>query len=319
MRKQLDNTIINAAAQWGLNVRAIRKDIEICGSPERCEFRFVIECSDDDLYVMESLIEDEIAHKKKIISSLNYLFRQGLTGINPYIVSKNDTYIGNVHSRFWQMCRFSDGVLLKRPEYVFDQWRGNILADFLIDLRETASAIPGFDGKTPFSIIDYINTLNDQVRIFEPGLQKEIQPVINFLENDFIKAHDRLPATFSHGDFHALNVIWSDTGINAVIDWEFSGIKPEIFDMANMIGCIGVENPEALAGPLVIDFISGLKNATMISDLSWEVLLEFIIAIRFAWLSEWLRHKDKDMIELESVYMKLLVNNAEDLKQIWKI
>jgi len=86
-----------------------------------------------------------------------------------------------------------------------------------------------------------------------------------------------------------------------------------------MIGCIGIENPEALAGPLVTDFISRLKNAPIISDHSWKVLPEYIIALRFAWLSEWLRHKDHEMIDLETVYMKLLIDNTNDLKRIWAI
>ncbi len=315
----MNNSIISAAAHWDLDVRSIRKNIELSGSPERCEFRFAIECSDDGLYVIESLLEAEVNHKKKIISSLNYLIRRGLTGINPYISSKNGAYIETIGNRLWQISRFVDGVCLKRPEYVFDQWRGNILADFLINLRKTSSDMPGSDGQKPFSIIDYIHTLNDQIKTHEPELQKKIQPVIDFLQKNFIQTHDRLPSTFCHGDFHALNVIWSGTGINAVIDWEFSGIKPEIYDMANMIGCIGIENPEALAGPLVTDFIGRLKNAAIISELSWSVLLEYIVALRFAWLSEWLRHNDHEMIEMETDYLKLLVRNAADLKHMWDI
>ena len=315
----MDNSVISAATQWGLDVRAIRKDIDICGSPDRCEFRFAIECSNDNLYVIESLLEEEISHKRKIISNLNYLAQHGLKGINPYISSKDTAYIIKKNSRFWQISRFVDGVCLKRPEYVFDQWRGNVLADFLIDLRQKSGNMPGFEGNPSFSIIKYIRTLYDQIKTFETDLQKKIQPVVDFLQKDFIKAHDSLPACFCHGDFHALNVIWSDAGINAVIDWEFSGIKPEIYDMVNMIGCIGIENPEALTGPLVTDFILRLKNSTIISDHSWKVLLEYIVALRFAWLSEWLRHKDHEMIELETVYMELLIDNANDLKHVWTI
>jgi homoserine kinase type II len=319
MQTPLDNPIIDAAAQWGLDVRSIRKDIDICGSPQRCEFRFVIECINDDLYMIESLIENEINQKHAIISNLNDLAKRGLAGINPYIASKNHDYIVKNDKKFWQISRFISGVSLKRPEYVFDQWRGKIMANFLIDLRRKSENMPGFDCRRPFSLINYIKTLTRQIKIFDPELQNKIQPVIDFLQNNFIKAHDSLPVCFCHGDFHALNVIWSDSSINAVIDWEFSGIKPEIYDMANMIGCIGIENPEALAGLLVINFISRLKNAAMISELGWAVLVEFIVALRFAWLSEWLRHKDHEMIELEMVYMKLLIDNADDLKQIWKL
>ncbi len=38
-------------------------------------------------------------------------------------------------------------------------------------------------------------------------------------------------------------------------------------------------------------------------------LAEFIIAVRFAWLAQWLRNGDHEMIELELVYMKILVDN----------
>ena len=57
----------------------------------------------------------------------------------------------------------------------------------------------------------------------------------------------------------------------------------------------------------------------MISGHSWELLLEFIVALRFAWLAEWLRHNDREMITLETVYMKLLIDNAYDLKHTWEI
>jgi len=42
-----------------------------------------------------------------------------------------------------------------------------------------------------------------------------------------------------------------------------------------------------------------------------------IIAIRFGWLSEWLRNQDTEMIELETVYMNLLMENADTLIDLW--
>ena len=129
--------------------------------------------------------------------------------------------------------------------------------------------------------------------------------------------HDTLPQGFCHGDYHPLNVIWSTNGINAVIDWEFCGYKPEIYDVANLIGCIGMEDPESLFGDFIAELIQRLRQAKLFSDLSWRYLLEFIVALRFAWLSEWLRKFDKDMIELEQVYMRLLIENKEKLMHSW--
>ncbi len=102
-----------------------------------------------------------------------------------------------------------------------------------------------------------------------------------------------------------------------VIDWEFTGYKPEIYDAANLVGCIGVENPDALSGDLVKDFIKSLRKENIFADISWNFFIEFIVSLRFAWLSEWLRHDDKDMIKLETDYMNLLVDNAIELKKIW--
>jgi homoserine kinase type II len=166
-----------------------------------------------------------------------------------------------------------------------------------------------------FSITDYIQKLITQIQSHAPQVLNGIGPVRRFIEKRFMKAHDRLPVSFCHGDFHPLNVIWSPDGIHAVIDWEFLGIKPEIYDAANLIGCIGIEDPKALLGDLVRRFILGLKRSQWISSASWDVLIEFVIAIRFAWLSEWLRHEDREMIALETDYMNLLADNADVLKK----
>jgi homoserine kinase type II len=128
-----------------------------------------------------------------------------------------------------------------------------------------------------------------------------------------------LPVLFCHGDFHPLNIIWSEDSIKAVIDWEFMGIKPRIYDAANLVGCIGIEDPEGLTGEFACDFITALKEAELVSGISREFFPEFVIAVRFAWLSEWLRHKDREMIELETVYMNLLADNSDMLKNALKL
>ncbi len=66
--------------------------------------------------------------------------------------------------------------------------------------------------------------------------------------------------SFCHGDLHPLNVIWGEKSIRAVIDWEFSGIKPEIYDLANMLGCLGMEDPANLFRPLCESASSWLER-----------------------------------------------------------
>ncbi|MDY6952741.1 MAG: phosphotransferase [Thermodesulfobacteriota bacterium] len=313
----MDGSIRRAAGHWNLQVKEIREDIPMAGSPERCEQRFVIHCHDDRLYVLERLFEDHVDHKRRIIGLLDYLSQKGTSAIHPYVSTENNGSIVHCDDRFWQLVPFIEGVALERPAYVFDRWRGKVLARFLIELREKAGDVPGFSALDPFSIKDYIYRLIFQIEKHEPELSKEIAPVVVFLEKRFMAVHDELPVAFCHGDYHPLNIIWSPHGIHAVIDWEFLGYKPEIYDVANLIGCIGIEDPGGLSGDLVKDLVKELRGAGIISDLSWEHLCEFMVAMRFAWMSEWLRNQDQEMIALEAVYMRLLVTHSEKLRRLW--
>ncbi len=315
----IDSSIIDAAAHWELRVNKIRRDISVAGSPERCEFRFVIECSDDRLYVLESVTGSDIDQKTRIISVLDFLSRKEMPGINPHLRTKHNVGIVQSDSRFWRMAPFVHGIPLNRSEYLFEAWRGPAMARFLIALGDKSEGISEVIPISRFSITDYIHHLVMQIKKHDPEVLDRITPVIQFLEKRFMKIHDRLPAGFCHGDFHPLNIIWSQDAIQAVIDWEFLGIKPEAYDAANLVGCIGSENPHGLLGDLVTGFICHLKAAGIMSDITWEMFVELVIAIRFAWLSEWLRHKDQDMIAQESIYMKLLMNNDTMLKTAWGI
>ncbi len=135
------------------------------------------------------------------------------------------------------------------------------------------------------------------------------------MEKDFLPVYEKLPIAFCHGDYHPLNIIWSEKDIKCVIDWEFSGYKSEVYDAALLAGCIGVEDPQALTGDLVKSFISEIKESKIISKGSWQHMVEFIVALRFAWLAEWLRQKDEEMIRLELDYMRLLMENKNNLEK----
>jgi homoserine kinase type II len=42
-----------------------------------------------------------------------------------------------------------------------------------------------------------------------------------------------------------------------------------------------------------------------------------VLGLRLAWLSDWLRRDDRDMVELEEVYVGLLMENREELERPW--
>ena len=315
----IDDAIISAARLWNIDVKRVIKDQPIAGSPERCEFRCVVQDVNNERFVVESIVHDDVAHKQTIIRVLNFLSKKGMETVQPYMPGSGGEYILGHRGRFWQVIPFVDGVSPDRPNYVFDRWRGKPAADFLIQLRRKSDGISSVSPSHSFSIKDYIYRLLDRIKEYEPHLFRDVRPIVDFLERGFMGIHDALPVAFCHGDYHSLNIIWSKTGINAVIDWEFLGFKPELYDVANMIGCIGIEAPESLVHDFVGDFIFCLKTSGVIAALSWECLLEFVLALRFAWLSEWLRHNDREMIELETTYMAILIKNYGDIRDAWAI
>lgn len=315
----IDTAIINAAEQWGLQVNRIRRDISVAGSPERCEFRFVVECSGDWLYVLESITGSDIGLKTRILSVLDFLVSNGMPQVTPYLRTRQNECMVRSDNRIWQISPYIHGCALNRPEYVFDSWRGHAMASFLIALRKHSEKISRYIPLRRFSISDYIRNLIPQIRQHDPGVLDGVLPIVRFLEKRFMALHDRLPVAFCHGDFHPLNIIWSTDSIRTVIDWEFLGIKPEIYDAANLVGCIGIEDPHGLLDGLTTGFIQDLIQAGIMSDTSWEMFVEFVITLRFAWLSEWLRHGDREMIEMETVYLNLLMENSRLLKNTWSI
>jgi homoserine kinase type II len=179
--------------------------------------------------------------------------------------------------------------------------------------------VPFFNKSKSFSIVSFNRDFLEKIKSHEPGLSDRVRPAVDFLDQEFKSVHDDIPVRFCHGDYHPLNVIWSSAGINAVIDWEFLGYKPEIYDIAMMIGCLGMEKPQSLTGDLVFEFVKRFKELGFISEISWNYLFEFVLALRFAWLSDWLKRSDPEMVDLEAVYIQLLLDNREIFIRSWGI
>lgn len=312
-----NDLLLKISENWGLDFRKVRTDIDIAGSPERILSRYVVEDSSGQLYLLEKIPPDKLKNKLRIIRTLEFLKKKGTEFISSYIPCKSGKHISICNFEEWQLCPFVQGIQLDRPGYAFEGWRGREMADFLLDLRKNSEGISLWDKTDVFSIKKYIRKLHKDIKQNAPQYEPRFSPVIDFLEKKFMKKHDRLPVCFCHGDYHPLNIIWGKNRILSVIDWEFAGFKPETYDMANLMGCVGMEDPRSLTGDLACEFIQRIKKSGLISQSGWDCLIEFMIAIRFGWLSEWLRKSDTEMIRLEEVYMTLLMNNIDSLKNQW--
>ena len=307
------------AASWGISVKAIRPRLIPAGSPERTLYRTVVEDAQGDRFVLEEIPASARYVKMRIIRSLEFLFERGLAGITPYRADAEGRYIHACDGGLWQLVPFVDGLSLDRQRYLHEGWRAGLLSGFLIGLKEKSPGLPYFSPEERFSIVAYIRTLNSQIEQHAPALMPRVGRVIAFLEREFMGVHDALPVGFCHGDYHPLNIIWGERDIRSVIDWEFAGIKPEIYDLANMVGCLGVEHPSSLVGDLVTNLITQVRAAGIFADISWENFIEFVVALRFAWLSEWLRKEDREMIALELDYLDLLIQNRGLLARAWAV
>ena len=259
-----------------------------------------------------------VDRKREIAAALEYLAGQGLAGVHSYLRNRDGDFITKAAGGLWQVSPFIDGVELKRPEYTFDAWRGKALARFLIDMKEKSEGIPFGKPRRPFSIAEFTRDLIIRMTRHNPERAAAVQNAYDHVEKHLFPAHDRLPVAFLPRRPHPVNVIWGDSDIRGVIDWEFSGYKPEIYDAALVVGCIGMEDPASLAGPLVMAFIQDLRAAGCFDASGFVVLPEFVIALRFAWLSEWLRKKDEEMVQMETDYIKLLLFHLGDLKEAWR-
>ena len=63
--------------------------------------------------------------------------------------------------------------------------------------------------------------------------------------------------------------------------------------------------PEAFDGPFNRAFYTQIKG--ILTEPWGELLPDFILAQRFAWLNEWLRHEDEAMVQQEISYMNMLL------------
>jgi len=277
----------------------------------------VVAAADKRLFVLEKIPSRAFGRKRRIAATLQWWVDKGLPQVVGYLPDADGETIslisqGHWHG-LWQLCPYVEGVPLERPDYAMDGWRGDATATFLICLHDIRARHPLAEDTPPFSIAAYSRDLFATLTDRHPEIAAQYRPFMDHLEKHFFPVHDRLSTGFCHGDFHPLNIIWGEKRIRAVIDWEFCGTKPETYDLANLLGCLGMEDPQSLTGPFAGGLIQRLKKANIFSDTSWETLPDLMLSLRFAWLSEWLRKSDRPMIRLEADYMALLLRHRATL------
>ena len=300
--------------QWQIDISYVRTDIEIQGSPERALSRVVMADTQGRRFLVEQFDPKKWAIRDRVARAVDFLFTHGLTRVAPYRQTVRKEFLPFFERGCFQISEFLEGTPLKRPDYLSSSAMGIHTARFLVQMADTATGMEQHLSFPRFSIKQYIHDLFRTMKRHDRAVHDRFLPVLGFLETEFMPAHDHLSLSFCHGDLHPLNIIWDDDEIQAVIDWEFAGIKPDLFDAANFVGCAGIENPNGLGMDMVMSFLSELHRTDVIGETGWRFFPEYVLALRFAWLSEWLRKKDQEMIDLEHAFMTILVDHMPEIR-----
>lgn len=243
----------------------------------------------------------------------------------------------------WQVSPFVQGRRLPRPSYLDEAWRGEAVACCILGLMTAGGRmadIPDAPGDIPADgrdgTVAYVENMAEVIAPRHPAVFRRLTPVLGHLSGltDIVGEQ---PVVLAHGDLHPLNIIWGDgphsappstgydgahacplpvRGIHGVIDWEFAGARPLLYDAANCIGCAGFEHPSALAGPFVHALVKTL-HAHAVPAAMIRLLPDMIMASRFGWISEWLRKRDVEMLEMELDYLDILLAERKRLRTLW--
>ena len=303
----MHDDVINAVlAQWGLDGAVELPDAICGGSPNRVNARWAVG-KDGSAFVLESLLAAKAGSRMRQASFLAELARHGCSRINPWLPSISGQFGIHFGGVFWQLRRFANGDLTLPDSYSGDSWRGDALANFLLELRDKSSSLMD---DTPFLLSTYIPKVMHSIHHRNPALHEDLLPIQRELA-PFLESEASFPKAFCHGDYHPQNIVWSNQGISAVIDWEFCGMKTAMYDLATLLGCIGMDCPENFSGNLVTTLVRRLHDAGWGARESWRWLPECIAASRIAWMREWCFMDNRDLMVQELDYIWLLLDNRD--------
>jgi homoserine kinase type II len=310
-----DPSVAARLRPWGLILKKEHPEIPLDGSPERALARSVVEDDQGRLFILERIAPEHRERKIAIARKLEALHARGLEQINPYRPADGNLLVP-LEGDWWQLQPFLASEKIDRETYAEEAWRGRAMADFL---RKLAGATAAFPAEAPFSLPVYGRRIGRLLEEQQPRAYRDLADVWDYLQQGLFARYDKLPVAFTHGDFHPLNILWEPGGIRAVIDWEFCGFKPELYDAALLAGCVGFDAPEYLTRPMLRTFLKDLCAGGFGQPASWKSFVDLVLAIRIGWLREWLVKNDKEALEQEVVYMQLLRDNIGLLESRWEI
>jgi len=289
-------------AHWNLHADSIKGSAAIIGSPERSLRRTVVQCG-HDRYILEEISESQAGFREMIARVIAEL-PMTIPAVS-YLRGNDSKAVVQIDNSFWMVQPFLEHTPLDRDTFWKDPIRGIVVGELLSNLRTvvTTQSLPVYSSKK------YLEKLISSIGKTRIAVRKQLTPILAYLDRTILPEIESLPTGFSHGDCHPLNMLWYESSLIALIDWEFCGIRPRIYDTALVIGCVGTESPESIDSPFVRAILE--CNSAGFSAREKSLLAPMVVLNRFNWLSEWLRRHDEEMILFELEYMKFLVDRFE--------
>ena len=243
-----DQIAVSVLQAYGLCFKRMRPDLPLDGSPERSLERIAVQDERGGVFLLEAHKPEAVKKKQAIAAALESLSRAGLKSLAPYFSCKPGRHILSLEGAHYQLSPYIEGTPLPRPQYLDEAWRGRAMAGFLVQLR-SAWTKAGLEEKPTenFTIEDFVPDLVQKISARDPQLLGRLAPALALAE-DFLPVLKDSPLGFCHGDFHPMNIIWGENSVRAVIDWEFCGLRPEMYDAALMVGCAGLSIPRPCPG-----------------------------------------------------------------------
>lgn len=298
--------------RFGLGPGRPAPELALPGSPERCVERAAVLDADGRPWMLERLHPSQAPRREELAALLTALCAASpvLAGLIPAPRrAEGGGFVPSHAGWCWQLSPYVAGTPLPRPDYLDQAWRGEAVAEFLAALSEAGQRLPVLPPAPEPDLMAYADGLFAALDRHAPRLTPRLARLRLHLRGlpELLAAQ---PVTLAHGDLHPLNVIWGQGRMNAVIDWEFAGARPLLYDAANCLGCAGFEHPSGLGRAFAAGLVGGLKRGlrTRGAEGVLELLPAMVPVTRLGWLSEWLRKGEADLVTLELDYLDLLLD-----------
>lgn len=281
----------------------------ITGSPNRTENRFLFQDDSGSFYVAEGYNKAKMEAQKRQNILLETFAENHLEGIYPFcrtLSGEHGTIYGDL---FWQIRPYiAADAMVEQRDFGSKGDFGKLWGEFLLQMKEIFVRLPEKPAmpNAPFYMSGYMPKLFTLAERKMPSILEKLRHFENLLA-PFFKWERSVQQMFAHGDYHPGNILMGEGKIKTVIDWEFTGMKFPGYDMALLIGCLGMDHPDNLASEAVVVLQDILYENHFMEEDAWEHLTEMISSTRMGWLGEWLSMGDENLVKQEMELLSILL------------